>query len=371
MPEDRDDQSGDPGTLPPHYPPGYPPPPGMEPTYQAPPPWSPPAGAAPGSSPFAAPPGPAFGSPAGAVFGPPPGASVFGPPGMVNGAGHESTTRHPGRRRVVVTALVCVLIVGLVAAITGVVVSGPATSTTSATTVPPVSPAARQLLQSSLAAARASGSFHYVATSRSSGASGGSQKTVGLAGPDSGQQNITVGSQKFTVLVVGKTAFIEGNAAALVSNLELSDTVATAHAGQWISLSPGDQPYASVYAAVTAPSALADNVTVVPQTQLPASTVDSRRVVTVSGAIAKVRIAGQTIAEKGTATLAVRASAPHLPVRYHEQGTYQGQATVSTVTFSHWGIPVSVAAPTNSVPFASLPQGSGSTPTTPRGTVVA
>jgi hypothetical protein len=203
-----------------------------------------------------------------------------------------------------------------------------------------------------------------------SGTQASSQRTVGDAGPSSGKQVITVGNQRFTVLVVGTACFLEGNSAALVANLGLSSSVAAARAGQWISLAPTDGPYASVYAAVTAHSAITDNITVVPDDQLPPTKLNGRRVRTVTGTIAPVTIGGQTIAPKGTASLSVRAASPHLPVRYTQRGTLGRSVTVSAVSFSHWGEPVSIAAPAGAVPYASLGAGSGSVPPTPGGTVL-
>jgi hypothetical protein len=232
------------------------------------------------------------------------------------------------------------------------------------------SPAARQLLQSALAAAHGVNAFHYVATSSLSGAGGYTQKTVGDAGPTSGRQVITVAKQRFTVIVVGKACYIKGNAAALTGNLGLTAAQATAHAGQWISLASTDAPYASVYAAVTAPSALADNITVEPETVLPSALVAGRRVETVTGPIAPLTVGGQRVAPKGTSSLAVRAAAPHLPVRYTERGTENRQTTRSTVTFSRWGTAVPVTAPAGAVTYASLGAGTGTVPSGPSGTVL-
>ena len=265
--------------------------------------------------------------------------------------------------------VIAIVVVALVAAITGLVVSGGSTTTPTPQSTA-TAPGASQLLQSALAAANRLNSFHYVATSTSSGPNGSTQRTVGVAGPDSGQQDITEGSQKFTVVVVGTACYLKGNAAALTGNLGLSAAVASAHAGQWISLASSDPPYASVYAAVTAPSALADNVTITPQNQSAPTRVDGRRVVTITGPIAKVTIAGQTLAPKGTATLSVRSTAPHLPVRFTENGTEDGERTVSSFTFNRWGANVSVSAPVGAVPFASLPTGSGTPTTNPSGPVL-
>jgi hypothetical protein len=275
----------------------------------------------------------------------------------------------PRPRRRVITVIVLVVVLALVAAGVGVALTGgsnttppaPSPSGTSA------SPAARQLLQAALAAAGGVNAFHYVATSTLAGST---QRTVGDAGPDSGQQVITVGAQRFTVLVIGSSCYVRGNAAALTANLGLSSVAAAAHVNQWISLARTDGPYASVYAAVTAPSALSDNVTITPKALLPATKVDDRRVQIVTGSITPVTVAGATIAPKGTATLAVRARAPHLPVRYTERGTQNRQQIVSTVTFSRWGEVVQVTAPSGAVSYASLGVGSGSVPSSPSGTVL-
>jgi len=297
-----------------------------------------------------------------APFGPPP----TGNEGQVNGSGHLPSS--PRRRRRLLTVIVLVIVLALVAAVTGVTLSGGSNTTVTPPSGTSTSPVARQLLESSLAAARGVDAFHYVATSTLSGSQGSTQRTVGDAGPDSGRQVITVGAQRFTVLVVGTACYVKGNAAALTANLGLSSVMAAAHAGQWISLARADAPYASVYAAVTAPSALADNVTITPKEQLPDSRLDGRRVQIVSGAIAPVTVAGQTVAPKGTATLAVGATTPHLPVRYTERGTQNRQQIVSTVTFSRWGDVVQVTAPAGAVTYASL--GAGSVPSNPSGTVL-
>jgi hypothetical protein len=266
----------------------------------------------------------------------------------------------------VLTIVVVLVVAALVLAGAGVAVfGGSSTKVTPPTAPSATAPAARQLLRAALAAATRADSFHYVATSTVSGPDGYSQRTVGDAGPDSGRQVITIGSQRFTVLVVGTACYVSGNAPALTAQLGLSSSEAAAHAGQWISLATTDPPYASVYAAVTAPSALADNITVAPKDQLPRTRVDGRRVETITGAITPIEIDGQKVAPKGTATLAVRVRAPHLPVRYTQKATVDKQPSVSAVAFNRWGETVAVTAPTGAVAYASLAPGSGTTPSTP------
>lgn len=214
-------------------------------------------------------------------------------------------------------------------------------------------PTATALVRQSLAAARASAGFHYVSTS-SAGSS--QQTTIGDAGATSGKQVITVDGDTFTVLVVGATAYLQGDATALVENLGLPPSLAQAHSGQWISLVSGDAPYASVYAAVTVPSALADNLTFRPTTVVGTQTVSGQRVTVVRGAMRPV--GGQSAS--GTATLYLAAGGRHLPVRYVERGTITSATTGSSVpfdfeiTFSAWGVAVSESAPPGAVPFASF-----------------
>ena len=266
----------------------------------------------------------------------------------------------PGRRRrtlvtVVAVALVVALLVG--GGVAFLITSGPGP-------IPLVSPAARSLLHSSLRAAERKGSFHYVSRFTSQGAT---QTTVGDAGRSSGRQVITIGPHTFTVLVVGSACYFRGDARELVDQLGLPTATATAQDGQWIFLSPGDAPYQSVYAAVTAHSALADNIAFVPHRPLDPTTLSGRRVLGIAGPMTNVSVNGQTQKAKGSATFYVAAS-DHVPVRYSEQGKLDNQQSAFTMTFSKWGEPVTVTAPQGAVSFASLGStGPGPSVTSPQG----
>jgi hypothetical protein len=215
----------------------------------------------------------------------------------------ESGQASPGRRALL-TALVVLVVVALVGGgVAYLITSGPGP-------VPRISPAAQRLLRSSLAAAGKKGSFHYVLHSSSQGVS---ETTVGDAAPTSGKQVITIGPDTFTVLVIGRACYFQGDAREMVDQLGLSVATATAHAGQWISLAPSDAPYQSVYAAVTAHAALADNIDFAPHRRLPASVVSGHRVIGVSGPLTNFTVAGQTQKAKGTAYLYGGVQAPRAP----------------------------------------------------------
>jgi hypothetical protein len=216
--------------------------------------------------------------------------------------------------------------------------------------------AARRLLRASLAAAEAAGSFHYVASSTSAvpGGPALTQRTAGDAAQHGGTQTITVSGDTFHVEVLGPVAYFRGDAPAMVQVLGVPPAVAQAYAGRWISLVAGDGPYSSVQVAVTAPSALAQNITFEAETQLPPSTLDGRRVIGLRGPMTAVQ--GQVA--HGSATLYVSASGAHLPVRYVEHGTLGSGSRRSSeefsITFSAWGEAVPLSAPPGAVPFSSL-----------------
>jgi hypothetical protein len=222
--------------------------------------------------------------------------------------------------------------------------------------------AAAAILKSVLAAVGSAGSFHYVSSSTSSSptATRLTQVTVGDAGPSSGRQVITIGTSHFEVVVVGSTAYFKGDAVATSASLGLSAALARTYAGRWISLVSGDQPYQSVYAAVTASSAIADNITFTPRSELAAAKIGGTDVIGLRGGLTPID--GQ--AAKGIATLYVTAGRRHLPVRYVEKGTVGSGPSRATlnfqIAFSAWGNPVSVPAPTGVVPFSSLGASGGS-----------
>jgi hypothetical protein len=237
----------------------------------------------------------------------------------------------------------------VVVIVSGIVVLLTTSSSPSSSTA--VSPTAKRLLDVSLRAARRAGSFHYESKYASQGSI---QHTVGDAGPDSGRQVITVGSHSFTVLVIGTACYFEGDAVSMATQLSVSPAVATAHAGQWVSLAPSDRPYSSVYAAVTASSALADNIAFKPQHDLGTSTLGNKAVQSIGGAMTNFSANGQTQRARGIAQFEVAVSKPHVPVRYSEHGTINGQRADFTMSFSQWGERVDVVAPSGAVSFSSL-----------------
>ena len=256
----------------------------------------------------------------------------------------DGQRRHTRRLVVVVAAAVIVLVGGGVALL---VTTGPGATVNTAA-------AARSLFRSTMVAAARQRSFHYVSSYTSGGTS---QTTIGDAGPSSGRQVITIGTHKFTVLLIGSACYFQGDARELQDQLGLSAAVASAHAGQWISLTPQDQPYPSVSVAVTAGSALASNIAFRPEREVGTSKVEGTQAIGITGAMTNETVNGAIQTAKGTATLFTSAARPHLPVRYTQHGTVNGQAGKFSMTFGAWGEMVSLQAPSSSVPYATLAAG--------------
>jgi hypothetical protein len=277
-------------------------------------------------------------------------------------AGQPSTTRRR-RHRITFIVVGVVLVAGLLAG-GGVWLFGGSSSPSSSPSAP-ISSAARTVLERALASVRAAGSFHYVSTSINSAT--GTFITLGDAGQSSGKQDITTtspnGTARFTVIVVGTACYFQGDYLAMQENLNVSAAVAQAHAEQWISLSPSDGPYASVYAAVDTHDALYDNIAFKPQRDMGTSTISGRRVRTIGGTAKPLNIPGEpSMPIKGTATLEVSVTT-HLPVRYSESGTMrvngESERMSFTMTFSDFGEEVSESPPPGAIPFSSFGTGGG------------
>jgi hypothetical protein len=203
----------------------------------------------------------------------------------------------------------------------------------------------KQLRAAMLAAASARHSVHYVSTTS---AAGHAIRIVSDVGPGRGIQRITVtnGSQSgpATVLVVGGSAYIRGNAFTLHNFFPLTQAQATRYAGAWISIPPTSGAYATVATDATFASFLAD---LLPSKHLAVvrATVAGRKSVGLRGT---VRQAGLKLIET------VYAPASGKPLPFQEKAVASGVPGTSTVRMSRWNEPVHLTAPANAVPIATV-----------------
>jgi hypothetical protein len=171
---------------------------------------------------------------------------------------------------------------------------------------------------------------------------------------DRGKQTISEGSQGDAVLLVlPDIAYMKGDAAFLENSLGLSISNASQYAQKWISFVPSDTAYnyQQIVSGDTLGSALSESV---PSGRLRLTserTVDGQNVVGLSGGLADTLSQGGA---KGSEVLYVSDVAPYLPVELVESGTYEGHSGSSTLTFSSWGEPISVTAPSGATPESAI-----------------
>lgn len=294
----------------------------------------------------AAPPG--SGDPASAPPPPPPPPPAGYPP---HSPSSYSWAPGPGKRpRPAWQLAVAILVAGIIA---GVAVAVPLTvlrsSKGSGSPSPaPVSGSAQAIAiyRQTLAAMRSTPGFHYVAVV--SGAGG--QHTVGDAGASSGRQDITLtssyGDEHFTLLLVNRTVYFQGNVPAFEDQLGVPAAKASGLASSWISVTNGDGPYSILEVGITAGDQ-ADETTLEPA---------SVSQVTVSGGSA-LRLQGavppQQGAPAGTGQLDVAAN-DHHPLSYSARITDGTTTVTSTVDFTNWAKAPSVSAPSGAVAWSTL-----------------
>jgi hypothetical protein len=232
--------------------------------------------------------------------------------------------------------LVAILAVGLFAALgSGASANGLAGKTAS------------RILAMTLAAARREGSVHL---SESDKPTGGGTYDVGS---NRGKQTIADGSEgNAALLVLPGIAYLKGDSAFLQDQLGLSISDASLYAQHWISFLPNDPAYdyQQLVQGDTLGSALSESVPSGHLTQTSERTIDGESVVGVSGS------AGGSLPKgaKESAVLYVSTAAPYLPVEFVETGAYEGRTGDSTLTFSNWGEPISVAAPGHVTPESAI-----------------
>ena len=199
------------------------------------------------------------------------------------------------------------------------------------------------LLSRILAAGRAQHSVHYVSTAQL-----GTLRVVqvGDVGAVEGIQRITYQKARttghVTVIVSARSAYIRGDAFALVNYMGFNAAASAKYANTWVSIPHGDRDYANVAGNVTLPSVIDSLQGRGHPAAAPDTTIGGRRVVGVQW---RALVGGKLVVVR----LYARASGRPLPV---EQRATHGSAAVS-VTFSRWNERVRITAPKSSVPIAT------------------
>jgi hypothetical protein len=209
---------------------------------------------------------------------------------------------------------------------------------------------ARQVVSAAMLAARRAGSVHYVLDSRRA------QRTESITGDASateGIQDVTSGSHRVEAMLVGRTAFVRGDAVGLENVLGLTSAVAAKYEGEWISLVSDDPPYASVVNAVLLGHVLEQVIPTGPLSLAPPAPPPGGSRTTVLGVRGGLPAPVRGVV--GTSTLYVSSASPTVPVRFTGSSGKGSTAVHDDASFSAWGRPLALSPPTGAVSYELLP----------------
>lgn len=146
--------------------------------------------------------------------------------------------------------------------------------------------------------------------------------------------------------------YVRGAPNALEDALDLSSSTATAYAGKWISLQPGDGPYSTVATALDPQKEVDSYIPVAPLHLVGPRTFRGQQVVGVSGTAPSTAANGSG----KTVTLYVPTVAPYTPLGATLTFGSGESSGIEAVVFGKWGEKVYPAAPAGAVPYRSLPR---------------
>ncbi len=228
-------------------------------------------------------------------------------------------------------ALACVVLTGLPLALV-------ATSQAAQTRT------AAQLLKAAFSDATASGSVHQSMINVSEGLSSTFSDDVAT---DSGRQNITrSGGINAHVLVIGKTAYISGDLAALTTYFGFSRSIATKIGDRWVSIASTNAGYATVASDATLTSVMTNLTPHGQLTELAATEMHGQSVIGVRGALPS--------SLNGTVTVYITRSTHPLPVFAVFKAQARGITVTSTSTMSAWGERLALKRPADVISASKL-----------------
>ncbi len=223
---------------------------------------------------------------------------------------------------------------------------GSSGSTSGATSINGTS--AVQLLKQGEAAADAAGSMHFVDQSRQGHTV---QSVVGAVSAPTAEETLTGGSAPLQVALISGVIYIRGSASVLQSALGLSSSVASANAGKWISIAPGDAPFSSLSQSLTVRQELNQYT---PSTKKPVTvrsvTLHGHPAYELSGAPSASLTSGAT----GQSALFVSTQGDHLPLGGALDLKKGTQSLSEVAVFSNWGTPIKLTAPSGAVAYSSI-----------------
>lgn len=205
---------------------------------------------------------------------------------------------------------------------------------------------ARAIFGLAIAAAEVKGSLQVVqASSDSPGAS-----NVYNIGQSEGKETTSSPGANGTILVLPGIAYVMGDAGYLEGN-GFPQAAASLYDGRWVSFHPADPGYSQIVDGLTLGSALSYGTPSGALRRNGTTTVEGQAVVAISGGIsAPLAPPGAT----GSETIYISEVEPYLPVEIVARVMSSGRNVTITSMLSHWGEPLSYAAPSSSTPVSAI-----------------
>jgi hypothetical protein len=167
-------------------------------------------------------------------------------------------------------------------------------------------------------------------------------------GARDGRQDIThSGGEKAHVLLIGSTAYLSGNQAALIHYFGFPAAIARKVGTRWVSVPSSSGGYSVIAAGATLASAIKALTIPGHASETAPATIDGQSVVGIRG---KGPISGSSTATV-TATIYVSRTSRPLPLRAVYDYSAGGSATIE---LSDWNERLTLTAPTNVIPEAQL-----------------
>jgi hypothetical protein len=196
---------------------------------------------------------------------------------------------------------------------------------------------AANLLAQAMADARSAGWVHEVTLNVGDGHRQTMDDDIGTS---SGRQVIDDNGGRMTVLVVGGTTYVQGDAKALHNDLGAPSQDASQLAGHWLSIPPGNQLYGPVSDAVTLASDFQQARLKGPLKEGRQMRIDGRTTVPITGTFS-----GTPNHERITATIYVSTGSQPLPIEYRGSG----HGVSAQTRWTSWGRPVLLNPPPDAV----------------------
>lgn len=167
-----------------------------------------------------------------------------------------------------------------------------------------------------------------------------------------GRQEIsTSDGARATIVVHGTTAYLSGNAKALIKYFSLTDDDAAVVGPQWLSIPATDAYYKDVAQDVTMKTLISDAAPAGRVIEGGPVSVDGQTVIPLTG-----RVPGLKPGVSSSETLYVTSSDHPVPVSLTSKTTYLGRSSVETAALSDWGANVTAAAPRQALPITEVPR---------------